>query len=388
MGLIALLFSVLLDALRPVRGRSRSRRYGEEDDEHDEDDEDGLSSTVAGQRPVPGSAAAAAAGADAGLPHPLQRHALRLIDWMSSDDADSGGTVGRHLSAPGWVVAVGIPVVLVAGAEAVLGVLGGFFVFLLHVFVLYLTVGLGSFYHRFLELQLLIGAGEERSARRVLQRWMAAGTGGHRVDDGEAAMNRAAAAGHAPEAGGSGTSRLARPATVQAVLAAYRDVFAPLFWYALLPGAIGPVLYLFARFAACHSYPFARTAYDWIDWIPLRLASIGLALAGQFEDAVFSLRAVSGVRTQGGERTRQGPEPEAAPDPFLHQRVLLLPVAGGALGLRLTDAAVDAVLRMHAPDLDLTEADAEPSSLRPAADLLLRSSVLWVSLYLLVKVLD
>jgi adenosylcobinamide-phosphate synthase len=212
----------------------------------------------------------------------------------------------------------------------------------------------------------------------VLQRWESAG-GGHRTDIGGTAGAGAHATRSAPEVGsGSGTLRLARPAAAQAVLAAYREVFAPLFWYALLPGAIGPVLYLFARFAACHSYPFALTAYHWMDWIPLRLASSGLALAGRFEDAMFCLRAVSGVRAAH----------EAAPDPFLHQRVLLLPVAGGALGLRLTDAAVDSVLRAHAPDLDLPEADSQPLSLQPVVGLLMRSSVLWVGLYLLVKVLD
>jgi hypothetical protein len=64
-----------------------------------------------------------------------------------------------------------------------------------------------------------------------------------------------------------------------------------------------------------------------------------------------------------------------------------LPVASGALGLRLTDAALEARLRIQAPELDFPAADPEPPSLRPVAGLLVRSSVIWVGLYLLVKVL-
>jgi hypothetical protein len=66
----------------------------------------------------------------------------------------------------------------------------------------------------------------------------------------------------------------------------------------------------------------------------------------------------------------------------------LLPVAGGALGLRLMDAATDAQLRRQVPDLDLPGFDPGPMSLRQVSGLLLRSSFLWVGLYLLVKLLD
>jgi hypothetical protein len=150
-------------------------------------------------------------------------------------------------------------------------------------------------------------------------------------------------------------------------------VFAPLFWYILLPGAIGPVLYRAAQFlterwargaqggsmppadatgstgstgstgvppgesAAGPGEPygrFARSAYGWLDWLPVRLSAAGFAVVGNFEDAVYCWRAASAVR--GGDE----------------QRRLLLMTGGGALGLRIADARVEAEVRGDAAALD------------------------------------
>jgi adenosylcobinamide-phosphate synthase len=401
MGLLALIFSVVVDAIWPLRGRPQDLPFDEagRGASLDDDAADPLaeappydpvidplvdplaaSSGQAGQARAAGSAPPHPPKAAATpLQHPLQRYALRLIDAVAGDAAPAAGAgVRRQVSMPGWLVVVGVPVLLVALAQAALAAVGGFLVFILHVVVLYLTVGLGAFHRQFSELRLLIGAGEEESARVALARWIGAGSAGNsRVDVATGAVGLGGQAFDLPGAAGASSQSLVRLATAQAILAAYRDVFAPLFWYAVLPGAIGPVLYLFARFAACYSYPVAGTAYYWIDWIPLRLAALGFALVGQFEDTVFCLRAVSGIK----------PEAQACGDPYLHQRLLLLPAAGGALGLRLTDAAVDAQLRTQAPDLDLPGAEPQAASLRPVAGLLLRSGVVWVGLYLLVILL-
>lgn len=369
MGLIALILSVVIDAIWPLRGRAQDAQADvpARDTSLDASADplgdvpydplaDPLTEPVADPTADPLSEPATKP-ATKPVPHPLQRHALRLIDWISQDaGAAAKPGAGRQLSMPGWLVVVGIPVALVAIVQALAGALSGFFVLVLHVAVLYLSVGLGSFHRQFSELRLLVGAGEEESARAVLARWI--GAGGARM-------------------AGDASQPLAGLATAHAILAAYRDVFAPLFWYAVLPGAIGPVLYLFARFAACLSHPFAWSAFYWLDWIPLRLTALAFALAGQFEDTIFYLRAVGGIR----------PQPSDSTDPFLHQRLLLLPVAGGALGLRLTDDGVDAQLRRHVPDLDLPGAEPEASSLRPVAGLLLRSGVIGIGIYVLVNLL-
>jgi hypothetical protein len=65
-----------------------------------------------------------------------------------------------------------------------------------------------------------------------------------------------------------------------------------------------------------------------------------------------------------------------------------LPVAGGALGLRLADDAVDEHLRAQAPDLDLPGKEPQASSLRSVSGLLLRSGVVIIGAYLLVALLD
>ena len=425
MGLIELILSVVVDAVWPLRGRTQDLPFDAQaggvvaadeavDPEaadpladppydplidpavdaaldpsamRDDPARDPLADAVpdpltagrAGSSPAP-APVAAAAGYTA---HPLLRHALRLIDWVASDrgpapqpglpvsPASTASPVGpRHLSVGGWLVVVGVPAVLVAVAEALLGAVAGLFVFILHVAVLYLTVGLGAFHRQFSELQLLVGAGEDASARVVLARWI--GAGGPPTARSQRATT-------VPADGlGTGTTAptLAASAAGHAILAGYREVFAPLFWYVVLPGAIGPVIYLFARFAACHSQPFARSAYYWIDWIPLRLASFVFAVVGRFEDTMYSLRAVGRIRVADDA------------DPYLHQRLLLLPVAGGALGLRLADAGVDAHLRTHAPDLDLPGAEPEGSSLRSVSNLLLRSGVVAACTWLLVILLD
>ncbi|MBA3479156.1 MAG: hypothetical protein H0T52_12290, partial [Lautropia sp.] len=331
MGLLALILSVVIDAIWPLRSRPQEWLPDEEGSAAALDDfaadpfvetpydplVDAAATAQTSTRPAAQAAAAAGSAAArsqvAYVPHPLERHALRLIDAVAGG-SDPPGSVhsapavpasvlpaeSRHLSLPGWLAVVGLPVVLVVLAEAVLDALGGFFVFLLHVALLYLTVGLGAFHRRFSELQLLIGAGEARSARLVLARWIAASGGAGPAGAARAEMVLDDTAGLQDATGtgtgigiGTGTGIGATPgvaadsamplaglATAQVVLAAFRDVFAPLFWYAVLPGATGPVLYLFARFAACHSFPFAGTAYQLLDWIPLRLAALGFALVG------------------------------------------------------------------------------------------------------------
>ena len=394
MGLIALILSVVVDAVWPLRGRGTGRTDDDDFavDTFDVASEPGFAPAGAvGDAPdgglideppydpladvdaddYGGAYGGAHGGAHGGggsppeaasrpavsvAPHPLQRHALRLLGWIAPAEPNSAGN-RRRLGAPGWLAMVGTPVLLVALAQALLGAVAGILVLLLHVAVLYYTVGLGAFHRRFSELRLLVGAGEVGSARVALARWIASDCTGR-------ARTNLRWAEPLPEA-----------AAAHAVLAAYRDVFAPLFWYAVLPGATGPVLYLFARFAACFSFPFAVRALYWLDWVPLRLAALGFALVGQFEDTVFALKTVNGIRPAATEST----------DPTLHQRLVLWPTAGGALRLRLGDAEVESRLREAAPDLEPVGAEPQAGSLQSVAGLLLRSAVVWMVVWLLLK---
>ena len=95
-------------------------------------------------------------------------------------------------------------------------------------------------------------------------------------------------------------NEVCRQAIAHALVAAHRHVFGPLFWYILLPGAVGPVLYRFAEMlarrwgaavaegAARVEEPygcFASRAYRAIDWLPVRLSAAGFAIVGNFDPA-------------------------------------------------------------------------------------------------------
>jgi adenosylcobinamide-phosphate synthase len=211
---------------------------------------------------------------------------------------------------------------------------------------------------------------------------------------------------------------LCRVAIAHALIGAHRYVFGPLFWYMILPGAIGPVLYRAAQFladrwaqgaapapktvaeasvlgrtvqgdlvadaataAAAGVEPygwFAAKAYRLLDWLPARLAAAGFAIVGNFEDAIYCWRSAAALK--GGDE----------------QRRILLMTGGGALGLRLADPALDAQLRGDdrvAADIDpnvsaasgsgfdWTGAEPDANGLRSAVGLVWRSVVLWILLF-------
>jgi adenosylcobinamide-phosphate synthase len=308
----------------------------------------------------------------------------------------------RHHGALGWTLAVGAALLAVVVAEAALGWIGAPAVLALHVAVLYHTVGFRQFSHAFTEIQLALAASDREGARQALQRWIR-----QREPD--------AVVGDLP------VDELCRMAIGRALVAAHRHVFGPLFWYMLLPGAIGPVLYRAAQFlaerwaqgahrdarrepgpdtpvasvggaaggpaaqagAAPEPYGrFAVRAYRWLDWLPVRLSAAGFAVVGNFEDAVYCWRAAAAVR--GGDE----------------QRRLLLTTGSGALGLRIADARIEAEVRGDAAALDAdpslsggapggfdwTGAPPDAAGLRSAVGLVWRSVVLWVALFAMLTV--
>jgi adenosylcobinamide-phosphate synthase len=152
-------------------------------------------------------------------------------------------------------------------------------------------------------------------------------------------------------------------------------VFGVFFWFVLLPGPSGAVLYRIANFLARQwnvtpGEPFgrfARQAFAAIDWLPVRLTAIGFAIVGNFEDAVFSWRSHAGRFT----------------DP---PRGILIASGAGALGVRLGD--VEHLQRSALLDGDLAieglpGVEPGPTALGSAVGLVWRSLVLWMLLLLL-----
>ena len=330
--------------------------------------------------------------------NPVHRASAAVADAIAAA-TDAGQW---KYGAFGWAIAVGVAVVGIVLIELVLGRFGVLPVLVLHVAVLYHTVGFRQFSHAFTEIQLALAASDVEGARQALQRWV-------RRRDPEFVV------------GDLPVDELCRMAIAHALVAAHRHVFAPLFWYILLPGAIGPVLYRAAQFlterwargaqggsltpadatgstgstgstgvppgetAAGPGEPygrFARSAYGWLDWLPVRLSAAGFAVVGNFEDAVYCWRAASSVT--GGDS----------------QRRILLMTGGGALGLRIADARVEAEVRGDAAalDADPSLSGGAPSGfdwsgsapdaggLRSAVGLVWRSVVLWVGLFAMLTI--
>jgi cobalamin biosynthesis protein CobD/CbiB len=262
----------------------------------------------------------------------------------------------RRQGAIGWVLAVGVPSAALVLAQWAVERIHPLAQFCLYVLVLYWTVGFRQFSHAFTEIQLALSAADTAGARAVLQAWLQRYD--TQIDVREV-----------------DTPELCRLAISHALVESHRHVFGPLFWFILLPGAIGPVVYRIAQMLAQRwqqpdeAYGvFAQWAYRVIDWLPLRLSAAGFAIVGNFEDAVYCWRAAvtAGVGAQ--------------------QRALLLATGGGALGVRIVEPDLQA--RWNSADQGFDWQGAEPGaeSLRSAVGLVWRSVVLWIALFAMLTV--
>ncbi len=301
-------------------------------------------------------------------PLPANNVAHRLVGSLADLIRSSTDAGQRQHGAMGWalmaVVTVGGVLVLDwAIAQIHLALLVVF-----HVAVLYLTVGFRQFSHAFTEIQVVLAADDLPGARRVLERWLAASS----ADDQVEMPPR-----DAP------VDVVCRIAIAHALIASHRHVFAPLFWYMILPGPIGPVLYRLAESLARRwdtpvaqgeskvNEPYGAAAgllYKLIDWLPVRLSAAGFAIVGNFEDAVFCWRGAVAAGT-GDE-----------------QRALLLAAGGGALGLRIAEPALEARWASGDQGFEWQGVAPDAGGLRSAVGLVWRSVILWAGLFAMVSV--
>lgn len=262
----------------------------------------------------------------------------------------------RRHGAIGWFAVTALMLALVWLAQWLAQRIHPLALFCVHVVVLYLTVGFRQFSHPFTEIQLALAAGDVEGARRTLAEWLRA-RGGDIAED-------------AP------VSEICRVSIASALVASHRHVFGPLFWYVLIPGAYGPVLYRVAVTLARrwqrpgeHYGDFALRAFRVLDWLPLRLTASGFAVVGNFEDAIFAWRGAVAAGT--GQDTR----------------ALLLATGGGALGLRLADPELEARWGQgESGGYEWQGAEAGIDGMRSAVGLVWRSVVLWVGLFAMLTV--
>jgi adenosylcobinamide-phosphate synthase len=321
------------------------------------------------------------------------RDASRLGSWIERLllRAERATNAGDPASAR-WtwlVVVIGgtlltwLVVMLLSRVHVLLG-------FLATIGVLYLTIGFRQFSNRFTEIQLALANNDLPLARAELRKW-ASHSGGD-------LMTRIAA-------DSGDVSAISREAIRLAFVGAQRHVFGVLFWFVILPGPAGAVLYRLSAEArrvwadarqevstspGVASPPlspfgeFAVRAFAWVDWFPARVTAIVFAIVGNFEDAILMWRMKSGFAPHANDTER-----------------VILSSGAGAMGVRLSvpeahsvSIQVDEPSETEAlggpwPSLfqdqpDLREAD--ESSLRSAVGLVWRALILWVTLMFLVSV--
>lgn len=257
-------------------------------------------------------------------------------DWLERS-FDAGET--RH-GTIAWVVAVLLPVAAALALYAALAWMSPFAALLLDVAALYLTLGFRQFSHFFTGIQTAIREGEVDRARELIGAWR-----------GESALHRS-------------REEAIRLAIEEAIAASHRHVFAVLFWFILLPGPSGAILYRLAAFlqrrwrGKGEFGAFAAHALYILEWPAARLTAASFAVVGDFEDAVYCWR------TQAA----------AWPDPNLG---IVLAAGAGALGVKLGMPLAEVEGLQARPELGLGET-ADAPFLDGAVGLLWRALVLWV----------
>jgi len=187
----------------------------------------------------------------------------------------------------------------------------------------------------------------------------------------------------APEAG-----LVAKLAAEHALRDAHHGTFAPLFWFLVLPGPLGIMLYPLALRAARtweHVVEagspqlvgedstdrdfgwFAARAFHVIDWIPQRLTAFVFAIVGDFEDALFCWRSQAGLWL----RPEEG---------------IVLASGAGALGVRLGEPIASGAGWLDRPVLGVGEPAGE-DALASLGGLLWRALILWLVVFLLAAVI-
>jgi len=175
--------------------------------------------------------------------------------------------------------------------------------FLFNVAVLYLCMGFRQDSRAFTEIHLALRMGELGRARQLL--------GSRRGADHSEAQ----------------AGEVARLAIERALVSSHRTIFGVVFWFVVLPGPSGALMYRLARELAeawggrqdaegAAFGRFARRAFEAIEWLPTRITATVFSVMGNFEDAVYCWRSQAVL----------WPERSSA---------ILIASGGGAMGVRL-----------------------------------------------------
>jgi adenosylcobinamide-phosphate synthase len=264
--------------------------------------------------------------------------------WL--EQAFNGGE--RLHGTIAWLVAVVPPVLLSILVHQLLLSLHVLLALAFQVAVLYFTLGFRQFSHHFTELQLAVKSGDIERARTLLEEWR----------------------------GASGVVRtreeVVRLAIEEALISSHRHVFGVIFWYVLLPGPSGAILYRLAAYLSSRWKDlggfgrFAEQAFAVIEWPAVRLTAAAFAVVGDFEDAIYCWRT----------QARTWPDPNEG---------VILGAGAGAMGVRLGMPVQEVEGMQPRPELGVGE-PADGPFLDSTVGLVWRALVVWVFVLLLITV--
>jgi adenosylcobinamide-phosphate synthase len=222
-----------------------------------------------------------------------------------------------------WMLGVLPGTLLAIAAYYLLYFLSPLLALAFNVLVLYLTMGFRQVGHYFTDIHWALKSGDLDKARATLGQWRGA------------SCERLSA------------EEVARLTIEEALVASYQHVFAVVFWFVLLPGPSGAILYRLSSFlhrrwaqsgdAELATFgSFAGQVFRALDWAPARLTGIAFAVVGDFEDAAYCWRA------------------QAAkwPDTSLG---IVLASGAGAMGVRLGMPFLSELNPVDRPELGLGE---------------------------------
>jgi adenosylcobinamide-phosphate synthase len=270
---------------------------------------------------------------------------LALQGWTDWLERSFNAGESRH-GMIAWLIAALAPVAASIALYALLLWVSPFAALLLNIAALYLTLGFRQFSHFFTGIRSAIRDAEVDRARELIGAWR-----------GESAAHL-------------GREEVIRLAIEEAIVASHRHVFAVLFWFVLLPGPSGAILYRMAAFLSRRwggkgeFGRFARRVLFVLEWPAARLTAAAFAVVGDFEDAVYCWR------TQAG----------AWPDPNVG---IVLAAGAGALGVKLGMPLAEFDGLLARPELGLGEA-ADAPLLDSTVGLLWRALVLWIFMLIIV----
>jgi len=217
--------------------------------------------------------------------------------------------------------------------------------------VLYFLIGFRQFASRFSAILEALRNEDTDAARQALAGWR--NQSAEELENGE----------------------IAKLAIENGLIDVHRHIFGVMFWFVVLPGPTGAVLYFLAAMLVDgwgvrggEDYiafgGFARKAFEVLDWIPARLTAITFAIVGNFEDALYCWRTQSNAWGDAGQGA-------------------VLAAGAGALGVRLGDAIHQDGAVVFRPELGLGD-EADVDHMAGAVNLAWRSVTIWLFLIALV----